>query len=81
MDCVVYKSAKKEGCYLYIAAGKSPEDLPEKLRALLGHLAQVMNLTLSPERKLAQADVTEVIERLKDQGYYLQMPPHDYRRD
>ena len=30
---------------------------------------------LDPERKLARADATEVLEKIDQQGFYLQMPP------
>lgn len=51
------------------------EALPKELRATLGPLTPVMSLQLSPARKLAAADVLEVMRALRDQGYYLQMPP------
>jgi uncharacterized protein YcgL (UPF0745 family) len=32
-----------------------------------------MTLKLTPERKLAQADIKDVLAQLDEQGYYLQM--------
>ena len=34
-----------------------------------------MNLELTPERKLAYADVNQVMKNLDEQGYHLQLPP------
>lgn len=79
MQCVVYKSLKKLGCYIYVKKDMEIADLPEALLVLLGELEQVMDLTLSPERELAQADPREVLANLESQGFYVQMPPADYR--
>jgi uncharacterized protein YcgL (UPF0745 family) len=38
-----------------------------------------MELDLFPDKKLAQANAKEVIEKLNDQGFYLQLPPADYK--
>ena len=35
----------------------------------------VMTIALTPERKLARADVNEVLAAIEEQGFYLQMPP------
>jgi uncharacterized protein YcgL (UPF0745 family) len=73
--CVVYRCSRQDEMYLYLRSGFAPESLPQALRARLGALTEVMQLTLSPERPLARADVSAVIERLRDVGYYLQLPP------
>ena len=78
MDCVVYRSAKKEETYLYVRVVDDKPDMdsvPEKLRQLLGELQEVIGLDLSADRKLARVDVKEVMEKLKSEGYYLQIPP------
>ena len=41
----------------------------------MGEREFVMQLNLSPERTLAQADPDEVRNSLAEKGYYLQMPP------
>jgi uncharacterized protein YcgL (UPF0745 family) len=35
----------------------------------------VMELELSPDRKLAREDVNKVIHNLETQGFHVQMPP------
>ncbi len=75
MLCQVYRSEKKQGAYLYLAHGKTLEDIPEELNALLGHCVPVMQLNLAKRDKLASQDIELVKQNLADQGYHLQMPP------
>jgi len=75
MHCAIYKGPKKIDHYLYVQEEDDFERVPEALQKLLGPLQLVMTLTLSEDRPLAQADVTEVMRALREQGYYLQMPP------
>ncbi|MDX1251443.1 MAG: YcgL domain-containing protein [Gammaproteobacteria bacterium] len=74
MKCAIYKSLKKPDTYLYIERENDFSRIPEGLLQLLGRLELVMNLDLTPGRKLAQADADEVRRQLDVQGYYLQMP-------
>ena len=75
MHCTVWRSSRKELTYLYLALGQAFEDLPEALQATFGAPEFVLKLALSPERKLANADVGQVMENLAAQGYHLQLPP------
>lgn len=79
MDCAIYKSSRKTDYYLYVERKHGQEDdfssLPETLTKLLGELEFVMQLELSERRKLALADINEVIESLQQHGFYLQTPP------
>lgn len=71
----IYRSSKKEGAYLYTVMGADLKDLPEALLVQLGKLEPAMVLKLDENRKLAAADAKKVIQCLKENGYYLQMPP------
>jgi uncharacterized protein YcgL (UPF0745 family) len=75
MQCVVYKASKKQDSYLFVASEGDFSRVPDSLLRMLGALELVMTLELSPERKLAQADVTHVMRQLQEFGYYLQLPP------
>jgi len=77
MKCTVFRSSLKDFTYIYLQEGLDFEDLPTELKALFGTPELVMNLELTAQRKLAYADVTEVMQSLSDQGYYLQMPPKE----
>lgn len=75
MDCVVYRCGKQEEMYLYTRANFKTETLPETLLKRMGPLTQVMSLSLCSERKLARVDVARVMQKLGEDGYYLQLPP------
>ncbi len=74
MFCAIYKSLKKYDTYLYVAVKDDFSRVPESLLRLLGQPVHVMDLELSPERKLAQEDVAEVMQNLQTRGWHLQMP-------
>lgn len=73
--CDVLRSSKKENLYLYVRQEQGLEEVPESLRQQFGKPVLAMTLDLTPERKLARADVLKVMEALQTQGYYLQVPP------
>ena len=75
MNCSIYRSEKKPETYLYLAEGSDFDDLPVDLQQVFGQPLYVMNLQLSTERKLAQADVLRVMLELETNGYFLQLPP------
>lgn len=75
MTCAVYKGQKRADTYLYLPAGDAFDRVPGALLKQLGELVHVMDLELTPERKLARADPTAVMKNLAEFGYYLQLPP------
>lgn len=74
MKAFIYRSTKKPDSYLYIVRKDDFADIPEMLLKVLGKLELAMELALHNERKLARAEVNKVIQALKDDGFYLQMP-------
>lgn len=74
--CAVYRSSKREEMYLYVRKGSDLEALPESLIASFGKPVAVMELLLTPQRRLARADVEKVLDNIDEQGFYLQMPPN-----
>ena len=77
MLCAIYKSRKKQDTYLYTATKDDFSRVPEALLKLIGEPIHVMDLDLSPERRLAQEDVAEVLRNLQEHGWHLQMPRRD----
>ena len=75
MQAFVYKSLKKADTFVYLAARDEFERLPEPLRAQLGGLQFVLEVALTPERKLAREDAAVVRENLALRGFHLQFPP------
>ena len=61
--------------YLYVLKSDELERVPEGLLAVFGKPLLAFNLVLTPERKLQQEDIAQVLENLDKQGYHLQMPP------
>lgn len=76
MHAYVYKSARKDDTYLYLAARDDFERVPEPVRASLGPLSFVLDVALTPERRLARADVAVVRQNLVLRGFHLQLPPN-----
>ena len=75
MQAYVYKSLRKADTYVYLATRDDFMRLPEPLRAQLGGLQFVMEVALTPERKLAREDAAVVRENLAMRGFHLQFPP------
>lgn len=75
MHCVIYKSERKADTYLYIEQAENFSRVPQVLLDKLGLLTPILNLELTPSRKLISADVVVVMQQLRAQGYYLQLPP------
>ena len=75
MHAYVYKSRSKADTYVYLAERDSFDVLPEDVRAQLGALSFVLDVALTPDRRLAREDAGVVRERLRTQGFHLQMPP------
>ena len=71
----IYRSAKKEGMYLYVQKDKPFSELPEALTKQFGYPHLAMTLVLTPDRKLARANARNVIRGIQQNGFYLQMPP------
>ncbi|MFC0308206.1 YcgL domain-containing protein [Gallibacterium trehalosifermentans] len=75
MLCAIYKSRKKEGMYLYIEKRDNFSAVPEALLHLFGQPQFVMLFNLLGQKKLVQVENQIVLAQIKQQGFYLQMPP------
>ncbi|MET0329128.1 MAG: YcgL domain-containing protein [Luteimonas sp.] len=75
MHAYVYKSQRKADTYVYLATRDAFDVLPEAVRTQLGTLTFVLDFALTPDRKLARENPALVRERLRTQGFHLQMPP------
>ncbi|MDH5326701.1 MAG: YcgL domain-containing protein [Gammaproteobacteria bacterium] len=77
MLCYIYKSLRKPDTYVYLDKEGEFSALPESLAGLLGQLEFVMQLNLAQRKTLALADPRQVMQQIKEQGFYLQLPPKD----
>ncbi|HQQ62311.1 MAG TPA: YcgL domain-containing protein [Pseudomonadales bacterium] len=71
----IFRAAREEGFYLYVDKKEGLQRVPPDLLARLGKLETAMLLMLEPDKKLARADAARVLQAIRDQGFYLQMPP------
>ncbi len=75
MQSYIYKSLKKDELYLYLQKKDDFSEIPEPLLKSFGRLEFVMALEITPERKLARVDVSNVLLSLDDKGFFVQVPP------
>jgi len=72
MQCLIYKSRKKQHVFVYCASAEVLTLLPAVIHERLGILDRVMALSLPPQRRLAQAAAPTVLANLRRVGYYVQ---------
>ncbi|KAF1689508.1 YcgL domain-containing protein [Pseudoxanthomonas koreensis] len=75
MQAYVYKSLRKADTFVFLAARDDFARLPEAVRAQLGELAFVLELALTPDRRLARSDPRVVRDNLALRGFHVQFPP------
>lgn len=75
VSVAVYASARKSDTYLYMAETSALDELPDALQGLLGALRPVITLELTADKVLARTTGAEVLQKIADDGYYLQLPP------
>ncbi|MBN6069171.1 YcgL domain-containing protein [Aggregatibacter actinomycetemcomitans] len=77
MLCAIYKSPKEAGMYLYIEKRSHFDGVPEALLKIFGKPIFVMLFNLAGEKPLVNADKTEVLQNIREKGFYLQTPKKD----
>ncbi|TZF89331.1 YcgL domain-containing protein [Cognatilysobacter lacus] len=75
MHAYVYKSLRKADTYIYLAERDAFDALPPPVREQLGGLDFVLDVELTPERRLARVDVAKLREALGTRGFFVQVPP------
>ncbi len=78
MQCFIYKSNKKAELYLYLDKQDDFSCVPEAILKSIGQPEYVMQLEITPERKLARENADNVLKGIKENGFFLQMPPTMY---
>ena len=73
--CSVYKSSKKKEMYLYVDRKFDLKKLPESLAVFFDEPLLVLDMILTPDKKLARVSSEKVLEAIADKGFFLQMPP------
>mgnify|MGYP002735390857 FL=1 len=75
MQAYVYKSRRQGDTYVFLAARDDFSCLPAPLRSQLGTLGFVLEVELTPDRKLARKDSAVVRRNLAERGFHIQRPP------
>lgn len=73
--CEIYKSPRKEEMYLYVDKRQGLVEVPAALLERFGKPVLTMTMILTPEKILARAKAGDVMAAIREQGFYLQMPP------
>ena len=75
MQCYVYRSEKRDDTYVYLRERDAFGLVPANIAKKLGALSFVLEVALTPERKLARDDAGVVRANLLAQGFHIQFPP------
>lgn len=75
MQCFVYRSRRQPGMYLFLPQADDFSQVPESLLKLFGQPELSFEFELKTGRKLMRADANDVSQHLRDNGFFLQMPP------
>ncbi|WP_144394065.1 YcgL domain-containing protein [Pleionea sediminis] len=75
MLAFVYRSPKKDEMYLYLTQRDQFDVVPEALLKVFGEPEFALQVNLAKRDKLARENIEDVKAKLKDEGFYLQMPP------
>lgn len=75
IDCHIYRSKFKTGMYVYLLEKDNFEVLPEDLKNRIGTLEFTFSMTLTESKKLVRVDSKQVMSKLNESGFFLQMPP------
>ncbi|MDX1824592.1 MAG: YcgL domain-containing protein [Thiohalomonadales bacterium] len=76
LQCYIYKSSRKAETYLFILKENDFSEVPARLLNALGQVEKVMDIELTPERKLARGNASQIINDLRQTGFHLQLPPN-----
>ena len=75
INCWIYRSSRQHEMYLYLCEEDAFDDIPEALMNRFGTPSLVMELELHQDRKLSRVEVADVMNSLRNSGFFLQMPP------
>jgi uncharacterized protein YcgL (UPF0745 family) len=75
VEVSVYRSLKKAQTYVYLPSDQDYESLPEALIEQFGDAVLFLTFELHEKKKLAQVEAKSVLAALRNQGFFLQLPP------
>ncbi|MFN4262564.1 MAG: YcgL domain-containing protein [Thioalkalivibrionaceae bacterium] len=75
MKVFVYRATRRAEMFVYLLKQDDFSVLPEELLRAVGKLEPALSFDLTAGRKLARVDAETARQALKDQGYFVQLPP------
>ena len=69
MQAYVYKSQRKQDSFVYLAVRDDFSVIPDAVKASLAPFQFVLEVALTPDRRLAQADAAQVRQNLTERGF------------
>jgi len=75
MEVAVYRSLKRIDTYLLAQVEEALSKVPEALLAHFGEAVFSFQFTLVTDRRMPRIDAVELGRKLREVGYYLQLPP------
>lgn len=75
LKCTIFKGSREQEMYVFVPRDRGQDNIPDELKQRMGRISEVMTLDITPDRKLARADAGRVLAAIREQGYFLQMPP------
>lgn len=73
----IYRSTKKENCYLYIEHEGDFSKVPESILSIFGMPVFAMKVLIDSKRRFVAASAEEIENRIKKDGFFLQMLKDD----
>ena len=74
MNCYIYRCSAKDDMYIYLKDQDEFSVVPEQIKKSLGNIEYVMEIEITPERKLAKENPQTVLKNLDEHGFHLQLP-------
>jgi len=75
MKCSIYRGKRKEDHYVYLPEADNFDAIPDPIKRLMGEFVFAMEVELTADSKLANSNPQEVLNKIEEQGFYLQVPP------
>ncbi|MDD5393538.1 MAG: YcgL domain-containing protein [Thiothrix sp.] len=78
MQCYVYRSRRKPGSFLFLPEKDNFTQVPEVLLKIFGEPEFSFDFDLSVDRTLMiKAETPEVRRVIRENGFFLQLPPNE----
>jgi len=74
MNCYIYRCSAKNDMYIYLKDQDDFSAVPDHIKKSLGTTEYVMEIDITPDKKLAKENPETVLTNLDKHGFHLQLP-------